>query len=140
MKKTLQIFPYISTPNGINVCFSINGGPVEQRHFPAGTKSEEIVAILMGDTPPAKPDPEAEARRKSEEERKARAAESQAPDTMTEEELKANDTEREKAILDLNAMRAKLKEANVKGYQLLKGDGIRKKYNEMVEKGVIKED
>ena len=37
-------------------------------------------------------------------------------------------------------MRKKLKEAKVKGYQMFKGEELRKKYYELVDAGIIKED
>ena len=98
------------------------------------------MAALAGNPPPPKPDLAAEENARKEAEREKRAESSQVPETKTEEELKKQDTERDRSILDLNAMRAKLKEAKVKGYQLLKGEAIRKKYDELVAKGVIKED
>jgi hypothetical protein len=135
----IQIFPFIATPAGITVCYS-KDGKVEQRRFPANTTREEIFAAINGTPPPPKPDLIAEATAKAEEARKRRAAESQVPATKTEEEVKTGDSERERRILDLNAMRSKLKEAKVKGYQLLKGDAVKKKYDELVAQGVIKED
>lgn len=140
MADHIQIFPYMSTPNGITVCYSRNGGAVEQRRFPAGTTREEILASLAGTPPPPKPDLAAEEKARAEEERQKRAAASQAPETKTEEQIKTEDTERDKKILDMNYMRSKLKEAHVKGYQLLKGDALKKKYEEKVADGTIKED
>ena len=140
MPDKIIIFPYIATPNGINICFSRNGGPVEQRHFPAGTKKDEIMAVLAGNPPPPKPDPAAEEKARKEAEREKRAESSQVPETKTEDELKEQDTERDRSIHDLNYMRQKLKEANVKGYQMWKAETIHKKYDELVKAGVIKED
>lgn len=139
MANNITIFPFIATPNGITVCYSKNG-KIEQRRFPASTTRAEIFAAINGTLPPPKPDLLAEATRKAEEERKRRAAGSQVPDTKTEEEIKESDNEKERAILDLNAMRAKLKEAKVKGYQLFKAEKVREKYDELVKAGVIKED
>lgn len=135
----LQIFPFSSGPNGCTVCFRVNGGPIQQRHFPAGITVKEIEAAIQGKTI-QKPDPEAERRKREEEERKQRAAASQAPNTSTEDEIRKKDTEREKTVLTLNHMRKKLKEAKVKGYQMFKGEELRKKYYELVDAGIITED
>ncbi|MDD6338311.1 MAG: hypothetical protein PUC15_08030 [Lentisphaeria bacterium] len=135
----LQIFPFSSGPNGCNVCYSINGGPIQQRHFPPGTTIKEIEAAIQG-KPIPKPNPEAERKKREEEERNQRAAASQAPNTPTEDEIHEQDSEREKTVLTLNHMRQKLKEAHVKGYQLLKEDALKRKYNELVAQGIIKED
>ena len=140
MANQVQIFPYISTPNGITVCYSLNHGAVQTRNFPPGTTRAEIIAALTGTPPPPKPDLAAEERARAEEAKRKRAAESQAPNTKTEEELKQQDSERDKKILDLNYMRSKLKDAHVKGYQLLKGDALKKTYEEKVADGTIKED
>lgn len=135
----LQIFPFSSGPNGCTVCFRVNGGPIQQRHFPPGTTVKDIEAAIQGKQIP-KPDPEAERKKREEEERKQRAAASQAPNTSTEEEIREKDSEREKSVLTLNHMRKKLKEAKVKGYQMFKGEELRKKYYELVDAGIIKED
>ena len=135
----LQIFPFSSGPNGCNVCYSINGGPIQQRHFPPGTTIKEIEAAIQG-KPIPKPDPEAERKAREEEERNQRAAASQAPNTSSEDEIRKKDTEREKTVLTLNHMRKKLKEAKVKGYQMFKGEELRKKYYELVDAGIITED
>jgi len=139
MANKIQIYPFIATPTGITVCYSKNG-KIEQRRFPANTTREEIFAAISGNPPPPKPDLMAEAMKQAEEARKARAAGSQVPETPTEEDVKNSDDEKERAILDLNAMRAKLKEAKVKGYQLFKAEKVREKYDELVKAGVIKED
>ena len=136
---TLEIFPFTSTPIGCTVCYQIDGGPIQQRHFRPGITVAEIKAELLG-IPLPKPNTEAETSAKLEKERQERAAKSQVPQTSTEEELREQDTERDKSVMELNYMRQKLKEAHVKGYQLLKEDALRRKYNELVEKGIIKED
>ena len=135
----LQIFPFSSGPNGCTVCCTINGGPIQQRHFPPGITVKEIEAAIQG-KPIPKPDPEAERKAREEEERKQRAAASQAPNTSTEEKIHEQDSERDKSVMELNHMRQKLKEAKVKGYQMFKAETVRNKYNELVEKGIIKED
>ena len=135
----LEIFPYTSTPNGCTVCFRVNGGPIQQRHFRPGITVAEISAEIQG-KPIPQPDREAEARAKQEKERQERAEKSQVPETTPEDKLHQQDSERDKSVMELNYMRQKLKEAHVKGYQMFKAETVRKKYNELVDQGIIKED
>ena len=129
----IRIFPYISTPRGIEVCYSVNGGAIQQKRFPPGTSRAEIVADLEGHPlPPA--DHNAEAAAKNAEAKAQRAAASQPAQTASEDDLKQQDSAKDALIAELNMMRSALKEAGVKGYQLLKEPALRRKYAELQEK------
>ena len=129
----IRLFPYISSPRGVEVCYTVNGGPILRRKFPAGTTKEQILAALDGHPiPPA--DTAKEQAAKDAAEKAKRAAESQPADTATEEDIQQQDAAKEDLIAELNMMRAALKEAKVKGYQLLKEAALRKKYAELQEK------
>ena len=129
----IRIFPYISTPRGIEVCYSVNGGAIQQKRFPPGTSRAAIIADLEGHPlPPA--DYNAEAAAKNAEAKSQRAAASQPAQTTSEDDLKQQDSDKDAKIAELNMMRAALKEAGVKGYQLLKEPALRRKYAELQEK------
>ena len=126
----IRIFPYISTPRGIEVCYSVNGGAIQQKRFPPGTSRAAIIADLEGHPlPPA--DYNAEAAAKNAEAKSQRAAVSQPAQTASEDDLKQQDSAKDAMIAELNMMRSALKEAGVKGYQLLKEPALRKKYAEL---------
>ena len=128
----IRIFPYISTPRGIEVCYSVNGGEIRQKRFPPGTSRAAIVADLEGHPlPPA--DHNAEAAVKNAEAKAQRAAASQPAQTASEDDLKQQDSAKDALIAELNMMRSALKEAGVKGYQLLKEPALRRKYAELQE-------
>jgi len=128
----IRIFPYISTPRGIEVCYSINGGAIQQKRFPPGTSRAAIVADLEGH--PLQPtDHGAETAAKNAEVKAQRAAVSQPAHTATEGDLKQQDFAKDALIAELNMMRAALKEAGVKGYQLLQEPALRRKYAELRE-------
>ena len=129
----IRIFPYISTPRGIEVCYSVNGGAIQQKRFPPGTSRAAIIADLEGHPlPPA--DYNAEAAAKNAEAKSQRAAVSQPAQTASEDDLKQQDSAKDALIAELNMMRSALKEAGVKGYQLLKEPALRRKYAELQEK------
>lgn len=129
----IRIFPYISSPRGIEVCYSVNGGAIQQKRFPPGTTREAIIADLEGHPlPPV--DHSAAIAAKNAAEKAKRAAASQPAQTASEDDLKQQDSEKDAKIAELNMMRAALKEAGVKGYQLLKEPALRKKYAELQEK------
>lgn len=129
----IRIFPYISNPRGIEVCYSVNGGRVQQKRFAPGTTREAIIADLEGHPfPPA--DRAKELAAKEAAEKAERAAVSQPAKTANEDDLKQQDSEKDALITELNMMRSALKEAGVKGYQLLKEPALRKKYAELQEK------
>lgn len=128
----IRIFPYISTPRGIEVCYSVNGGAIQQKRFPPGTSRAAIIADLEGHPlPPA--DHNAEAAAKNAEAKAQRAAASQPARTASEDDLKQQDSAKDNLIAELNMMRSALKEAGVKGYQLLKEPALRRKYAELQE-------
>ena len=135
----LKVYSCVSVPTGCTVCYSVNGGAIQQKVYPSGTPLKEIIADIEG-KPIAKPDLKAAELARLEAERQKRAEQAQAPKTATEDDLREQDSERDKTVLELNYMRAKLKEAHVKGYQMFKAETVRKKYNELVEQGIIKED
>ena len=129
----IRIFPYISNPRGIEVCYSVNGGRVQQKRFAPGTTREAIIAALEGNPiPPA--DENAIRAAKEAAEKAQRAEVSQPADTTSEDELKEQDSQKDTLIAELNMMRSALKEAGVKGYQLLKETALRRKYAELQEK------
>ena len=129
----IRIFPYISSPRGIEVCYAVNGGPIRQKRFPPGTSRAEIVAVLEGHPlPPA--DHSAAIAAKNAEAKAQRAAASQPARTASEDDLKQQDSEKDDLIAELNMIRAALKEAGVRGYQLWKEDTLRRKYAELQEK------
>ena len=72
----IRIFPYISTPRGIEVCFSVNGGAIRQKRFPPGTTRAAIIADLEGHPLPP-PDHIAEIAARNAAEKAQRAAASQ---------------------------------------------------------------
>lgn len=128
----IKIYPYISSPRGIEVCYSVNGGAIKQKRFPPGTTREAIIADLKGHPlPPV--DNSAAIAAKNAEEKAKRAANSQPAQTASEDDLKQQDSEKDNLIAELNMMRAALKEAGVKGYQLLKEPALRRKYAELQE-------
>lgn len=130
---SITLYPYISSPKGIEVCFSRNDGRIEQRRFPAGTSREAILAELQGNPlPPV--DLDAIAAAQKAEEQAKRAAASQPVQTTSEDDLKKSDAKQEDKINELNLMRSALKEAGIKGYQLFKEDTLRKRYAELMEK------
>lgn len=129
----IHLMPFISSPRGIEVCFTRNEGRIEQRRFPSGTTRDAIIAELQGNPlPPVDPDKIAETRESEQKER--RAAVSQPVNTASEEDLKKSDAKQEDKINELNLIRAALKEAGVKGFQLLKEETLRKKYAELLKK------
>ena len=128
----IRIFPYISTPRGIEVCYSVNGGAIQQKRFPPGTSRAAIIADLEGHPlPPVDAVKERAARKAAEQAH--RAAVSQPAQTASEDDLKQQDSAKDAMIAELNMMRSALKEAGVKGYQLLKEPALRKKYAELLE-------
>ena len=128
----IRIFPYISSPRGIEVCYSVNGGAIQQKRFPPGTTREAIIADLEGHPLPPVDNSAAIAAKKAAE--KAHRAEvSQPVDTTSEDDLKQQDSAKDNLIAELNMMRSALKEAGVKGYQLLKEPALRRKYAELQE-------
>ena len=129
----IRIYPYIATPRGIEVCYTRNGGAIQQKHYPSGTSRAAIIADLEGHPfPPA--DRAKELAAKEAAEKAERAAVSQPAKTANEDDLKQQDSEKDALITELNMMRSALKEAGVKGYQLLKEPALRKKYAELQEK------
>ena len=129
----IRIFPYISTPRGIEVCYSVNGGAIQQKRFPPGTSRAAIIADLEGHPlPPV--DAEKERAAKDAAEKAKRAAVSQPAKTASEDDLKQQDSDKDAKIAELNMMRAALKEARVRGYQLFKEATLREKYAELQEK------
>lgn len=129
----IRIFPYISTPRGIEVCYSVNGGAIRQKHFPPGTSRAAIIADLEGHPlPPVDAGKELAAKKAAEQAH--RAASSQPAQTASEDDLKQQDSAKDALIAELNMMRSALKEAGVKGYQLLKEPALRRKYAELQEK------
>ena len=128
----IRIFPYISTPGGIEVCYSVNGGEIRQKRFPPGTSRAAIIADLEGHPlPPVDAGKERAARKAAEQAH--RAAVSQPARTASEDDLKQQDSAKDALIAELNMMRSALKEAGVKGYQLLKEPALRRKYAELQE-------
>ena len=129
----IRIFPYISTPRGIEVCYSVNGGAIQQKRFPPGTSRAAIIADLEGHPlPPV--DRSAAIAAKNAAEKAKRAAASQPAHTTSDDDLKQQDSAKDALIAELNMMRSALKEAGVKGYQLLKEPALRRKYAELQEK------
>lgn len=129
----IRIYPYISSPHGIEVCYSINGGPVRQKRFPAGTTREAIIADLTGHQL-APVDHSAEIAAKKAQEKAQRAAAAQPEQTTSEDQLKQQDSENDAKIAELNMMRAALKAAGVRGYQLFGEKTLREKYAELLER------
>ena len=82
----IRIFPYISSPRGIEVCYSVNGGAIQQKRFPPGTTREAIIADLEGHPLPPVDNSTAIAAKKAEE-KAHRAAASQPADTASEDDL-----------------------------------------------------
>ena len=83
----IRIFPYISTPRGIEVCYSVNGGAIRQKHFPPGTSRAAIIADLEGHPlPPVDAGKELAAKKAAEQAH--RAASSQPAQTASEDDLK----------------------------------------------------
>ena len=135
----IRLFPYISSPRGVEVCYTINGGPIQRRKFPAGTTKEQILAALDGNPlPPV--DAAKEQAAKDAAEKAKRAAESKPADTATEEDIQQQDANKDDLIAELKMMRAALKEAGVKGYQLFKEPVLRQKYAELLEKQAAAEE
>lgn len=129
----IRIFPYISTPRGIEVCYSVNGGAIQQKRFPPGTSRAAIIASLKGHPlPPV--DHSAAIAAKNAAEKAKRAANSQPAKTASEDDLKQHDSDKDAKIAELNMMRAALKEAKVRGYQLFKEPVLREKYAELMER------
>lgn len=129
----IRIYPYISSPHGIEVCYSINGGPVRQKRFPAGTTREAIIADLDG-RPLAPVDRTAEIAAKKAQEKAQRAAAAQPEQTASEDQLKQQDSDKDAKIAELNMMRAALRVAKVRGYQLFNEKTLREKYAELLER------
>jgi len=129
----IRIFPYISSPRGIEVCYSVNGGAIQQKRFPPGTTREAIIADLEGHPIPTV-DAGKERAAKIAAEKAKRAAASQPANTASEDDLKQQDSDKDARIAELNRMRAALKEAKVKGYQLFSEKTIREKYAELQNK------
>ena len=128
----IRIFPYISSPRGIEVCYSVNGGAIQQKRFPPGTTREAIIADLEGHPlPPV--DNSAAIAAKNAAEKANRAKVSQPADTTSEDDLKRQDSDKDAKIAELNMMRSALKEAKVKGYQLFNETTLRTKYAELQE-------
>ena len=129
----IRIFPYISSPRGIEVCYSVNGGAIQQKRFPPGTSREAIIADLEGHPlPPV--DYSAAIAAKNAAEKAKRAAASQPAQTASEDDLKQQDSDKDAKIAELNMMRAALKEAKVRGYQLFGETTLREKYAELMER------
>ena len=128
----IRLYPYISSPHGIEVCYSINGGPIRQKRFPAGTSREAIIAALEGH-PLAPADHSAEIAAKNAEEKAQRAAAAQPEQTASEDQLKQQDSDKDAKIAELNMMRAALKAAGVRGYQLFGEKTLREKYAQLLE-------
>ena len=95
----IRLYPYISSPHGIEVCYSINGGPIRQKRFPAGTSREAIIAALEGH-PLAPADHSAEIAAKNAEEKAQRAAAAQPEQTASEDQLKQQDSDKDAKIAD----------------------------------------
>ena len=129
----IKIYPYISTPRGIEVCYSRNNGPIQQKRFPPGTSRAAIIAELEGNPLPPE-DHSMEIAAKQAAEKAQRAAASQPARTTSEDELKQQDSDKDALISELNMMRSALKEAGVKGYQLFKEATLREKYAELQNK------
>ena len=128
----ITLFPYAATSGGIVVCFTRNGGKIQERRFPPGTTREAILAELAG-TPLALENFAARAAAEMDRERQQRAAASQPVTTPSEAEVKKLDDEHDAEIQQLNKMRTALKEAKVKGYQLFKPDTLKAKYAELLK-------
>ena len=126
----ITIFPYISSPGGIEVCFSVNGGAIQQRHFPPGTSRAAIIAELDGHPVP-KVDVKGVVAAREAEAKALRAETSQPATTTGEDEIRRQDSDKDRRIAELNIMRSALKEAGIKGYQLLKEPALRQKYAEL---------
>ena len=104
----IRIFPYISTPRGIEVCYSVNGGAIQQKRFPPGTSRAAIIADLEGHPLPRK-DTEKENAARQAEEKAHRAAVSQPAQTASEEDLKQQDSDKDTLIAELNMMRSAIR-------------------------------
>ena len=135
----IRIFPYISSPQGIEVCYSVNGGPVQQKRFPPGTTRNAILADLSGRPLPPVDDSAAKAAKVAAE-KANRAKNAQPANTASEDDLKQQDANKDDLIAELKMMRAALKEAGVKGYQLFKEPVLRQKYAELLEKQAAAEE
>ena len=67
-------------------------------------------------------------------EKAQRASVSQPAQTASEDDLKQQDSDKDAKIAELNMMRAALKEAKVRGYQLFGETTLREKYAELMER------
>lgn len=131
----IEIFPYISMPNGITVNFRRTGGAIQERRFPPNTNHKEIVAALEGN-PLSRIIHEKDAKKQETEELARKAKEAKPVETKSENELRNEDNSAGLAIKRVELMKEALLGHGVKGVNLMKPATVEAKYREIFGKSI----